>query len=126
MQAELAQREIDSGHGDAEAVKRSLRQIALSRQRAAHMVNQLLAMARAEDEEQDAACQPFDLAALATRGGSRLVPRALEKGIDLGYEGPEAGAPTHPASVGRGRAGARAVCATWSTTRCSTRPRAVR
>jgi hypothetical protein len=50
-QAELAQREIDAGEHDPKAVKRSLQQIALSSQRAAHMVNQLLAMARAEDKE---------------------------------------------------------------------------
>ena len=51
MQAELAEREIDSGQGDPKSLKHSLRQIALSSQRAAHMVNQLLAMARAEDQE---------------------------------------------------------------------------
>jgi len=54
MQAELAAREIDSGRGDPASMKHSLRQIALSTQRAAHMVNQLLAMARAEDTGQAA------------------------------------------------------------------------
>jgi len=47
-QAELAQREIDAGSEDAKSLGRSLQQIAHSSQRAAHMVNQLLAMARAE------------------------------------------------------------------------------
>ena len=53
-QAELAARDIDGGRADAATMKHSLRQIALSSQRAAHMVNQLLAMARAEDAGLDA------------------------------------------------------------------------
>ncbi|MFM2112858.1 MAG: hypothetical protein RLZZ271_1518 [Pseudomonadota bacterium] len=88
MQAELAQREIDAG-GDAQSVRRSLQQIALSSQRAAHMVNQLLAMARAEDEEQARRQQAFDLIELATETVHDFVPKAMEKRIDLGYEGPE-------------------------------------
>ena len=51
-QAELAERAIDGGQGDAQSLKHALQQIALGSQRAAHMVNQLLAMARAEDREQ--------------------------------------------------------------------------
>ncbi len=90
MQAELAQREIDAG-SDTQAIKRSLQQIALSSQRAAHMVNQLLSMARAEDEEQGRRVQSFDLARLATEAVHDLVPKAMDKRIDLGYEGPEDG-----------------------------------
>ena len=89
-QAELAQREVDAG-GDAKSVKRSLHQIARSSQRAAHMVNQLLSMARAEDSEQARRAQPFNLVALATETVRDFVPRAMESGIDLGYEGPERG-----------------------------------
>ncbi|MES2960596.1 MAG: sensor histidine kinase N-terminal domain-containing protein [Pseudomonadota bacterium] len=89
-QAELAQREVDAG-GDAKSVKRSLHQIARSSQRAAHMVNQLLSMARAEDSEQARRAHPFNLAALATETVRDFVPRSLELGIDLGYEGPEPG-----------------------------------
>ena len=51
MQAELVQREIDAGENDPRALKKSLQQIARSSQNAAHMVNQLLAKARAEDSE---------------------------------------------------------------------------
>ena len=86
-QAELAQREADAG--DAKSVRRSLQQIARSSQRAAHMVNQLLSMARAEDIEQARRVQPFKLAALAVDTVRDFVPRSLELGIDLGYEGPE-------------------------------------
>jgi two-component system sensor histidine kinase TctE len=89
-QAELAQREVDAG-GDAKAVKRSLQQIARSSQRAAHMVNQLLSMARAEDSEQARRVQSFNLVALATETVRDFVPRAMDAGIDLGYEGPETG-----------------------------------
>jgi two-component system sensor histidine kinase TctE len=91
-QAELAQREIDLGERDPEALKRSLQQIALSSQRAAHMVNQLLAMARADDASLAASAAPLDLAQLATETVREFVPLALEKQIDLGYEGPGAGA----------------------------------
>jgi two-component system sensor histidine kinase TctE len=60
------------------------------------MVNQLLAMARAEDTNEARRVQPFNLASLATEVVRDIVPRALAKGIDLGFEGPganEAGAP---------------------------------
>ena len=90
MQAELAQREVDAG-GDAKAAKRSLQQIARASQRAAHMVNQLLSMARAEDSEQARQVQTFNLAALATETVRDFVPRAMEAGIDLGYDGAESG-----------------------------------
>jgi two-component system sensor histidine kinase TctE len=94
-QAELAQREIDAGQHDARALKASLQQIARSSQNAAHMVNQLLAMARAEDEQRSAQVEPVSLRALVVATVRDFVPRALEKRIDLGYEAPgEAAAPT--------------------------------
>jgi two-component system sensor histidine kinase TctE len=98
-QAELAQRELDAG-GNTQSVKRSLQQIALSSQRAAHMVNQLLSMARAEDEEQARRQQAFDLVELATETVLDFVPKSMEKRIDLGYEGPEDGS-TLPPLVGQ-------------------------
>ena len=88
-QAELAQREIDAGHHDPQVLKKSLQQIARSSQSAAHMVNQLLAMARAEDKEHAGHRQAVNLARLATETVRDFVPRALEKRIDLGYEGPD-------------------------------------
>jgi two-component system sensor histidine kinase TctE len=94
-QAEFAQREIDAGGADPQAVKRSLQQIARSSQRAAHMVNQLLSMARAEDEEGAKRAVEVNLARLAIDSVRDFVPRAMEKRIDLGYEGPEASAPGH-------------------------------
>jgi two-component system sensor histidine kinase TctE len=95
-QAELAQRQIDAGQHDPQALKKSLQQISRSSQSAAHMVNQLLAMARAENQEHAAGHQPVNLARLATETVRDFVPRAIEKRIDLGYEGPsEAAAQRH-------------------------------
>ena len=93
MQAELAGREIDSGRGDPLSISHSLRQIAVSSQRAAHMVNQLLAMARAEDGGQTLRRVPVDLAGLTREVVQDFVARAMERRIDLGYEGPESGTP---------------------------------
>lgn len=94
-QAELAQREIDAGQRDPQALKKSLQQIARSSQRAARMVNQLLSMARAEDASQAQSHQDVNLARIATEAVRDFVPRALEKRIDLGYEGPNTGT-RHP------------------------------
>jgi two-component system sensor histidine kinase TctE len=94
-QAELAQREIDAGESDPQSLKKSLQLIARSSQRAARMVNQLLAMARAEDASQARTHQPVNMARVATEVVRDFVPRALEKRIDLGYEGPNTGA-RHP------------------------------
>ena len=89
MQAELAAREIDAGEHDPKALKRSLQQIAHASERAAHMVNQLLAMARAEAKNVSRPAEPVDLAALARETVRDFVPKAMDKRIDLGYEGPE-------------------------------------
>ena len=91
-QAELAAREIDAGQRDPLVLKQSLQHIALSSQRAAHMVNQLLAMARAEDKEHAARREVFNLADLAAEVVRDFVPRAIERRIDLGFEGPDRGA----------------------------------
>jgi two-component system sensor histidine kinase TctE len=48
-------------------------------------------MARAENQAQEAQRQTVNLARLAIETVRDFVPRALEKRIDLGYEGPEAG-----------------------------------
>jgi two-component system sensor histidine kinase TctE len=97
MQAELAGREIDAGASDAGSLKKSLEHIAISSQRAANMVNQLLAMARAEDREQALRKQDFNLAAIVMETVRDFVPKAMDKRIDLGFEGPEgeAGAQLH-------------------------------
>ena len=87
-QAEIAEREIDSGQRDPRSLKHALQQIALGSQRAAHMVNQLLAMARAEAQEESLRLEPVDLARLVRDTVRDFVAKALDKRIDLGYEGP--------------------------------------
>ena len=89
MQAELALRDIESGSTDLAALKLSLQQMALSSQRAAHAVNQLLALARAEGREQAWQEQPVDLADIALQTVRDFVPQALSRRIDLGYEAPD-------------------------------------
>jgi two-component system, OmpR family, sensor histidine kinase TctE len=83
MQAELALRE-----GTQEAdLKQSLKQVSRSSIRATHTVNQLLALARAEASGQTVPMQACDLAQLTVEVVQDCLPRAMEKRIDLGYEG---------------------------------------
>ena len=89
MQAELAQRETDP-----KEVHGSLQQIARSSMRATHTVNQLLAFARAETTGRTLPTVAIDLAELVTGVVQDSVPRAMEHGIDLGYDGPEAMPPS--------------------------------
>jgi two-component system sensor histidine kinase TctE len=53
------------------------------------MVNQLLSMARAEDKETALRKQEVRLVRLAREVVHDFVPKAMDKRIDLGYEGPE-------------------------------------
>jgi two-component system sensor histidine kinase TctE len=89
MQADLAQREGAS----AEELKRSLQQIGRASVRATHAVNQLLALARAEAGGVAIARRPCDLARLAIEAVREAVPRALDRRIDLGYDGARPGSP---------------------------------
>ncbi len=91
MQAELVGREIDAGRSDPQTLKAALHQIALSSQRAAHSVNQLLALARAEDRARALRVETVDLAVLTQEAVHDLFPKAQDKRIDLGYEGAEPG-----------------------------------
>jgi two-component system, OmpR family, sensor histidine kinase TctE len=89
MQADLAQREAFN----ADELKQSLKQIGRSSIRATHTVNQLLALARAESGGQTLARQPCDLAQLTRQAVKDSVPRAMDKHIDLGYDGALPGSP---------------------------------
>jgi len=81
-QAQLAMRESDPAE-----LKNSLRQIATSVDRAAHLVNQLLTLARAEASDQaQQALEPLDLDGILRGQVEEWVMRALDKRIDLGYE----------------------------------------
>ena len=89
MQADLAQREGTS----TEDLKRSLQQIGRSSIRATHTVNQLLALARAESGGIHIARQPCNLVQLTMDVVQDCLPRAMDKRIDLGFEGAEAHMP---------------------------------
>lgn len=87
MQADLAQREGSS----AEELKQSLKHIGRASIRATHTVNQLLALARAESGGAVIARQPCDLVGLVMDVIQDSLPRAMDRHIDLGYEGLELG-----------------------------------
>jgi len=82
MQTELALSE-----SDPLLVRKSLHQIAESSERAIHLINQLLLLARTEaGHEKLFAFETVDLEALARSVTQEAVPRALSKEIDLGFE----------------------------------------
>ncbi|MBZ0131776.1 MAG: sensor histidine kinase N-terminal domain-containing protein [Rhodocyclaceae bacterium] len=83
MQTELALSETDP-----ELVRASLRQIAESADHAAHLINQLLVLARAESShEKTHSIEKVDLEALVRQTTLEWVPAAMAKRIDLGFEG---------------------------------------
>jgi two-component system sensor histidine kinase TctE len=82
MQTELALSETDP-----QVMRQSLEQIAQSADRAAHLITQLLVLARAEaSHEKLHAFVTVDLEKLAREVTQEAVPRALAKNIDLGFE----------------------------------------
>jgi two-component system sensor histidine kinase TctE len=90
MQADLAQR----AGASADELKKSLEQIGRSSMRATHTVNQLLSLARAESTGAVIPTQVCDLVALTLEVVQDSLPRAMDRAIDLGYEGPDVGTRT--------------------------------
>ncbi len=76
----------------AEEFKQSLQQIGNASMRATHTVNQLLALARAEGSSSAMVREPCDLAELTIAVVQDCLPSAIDKSIDLGYEGALPGA----------------------------------
>jgi two-component system sensor histidine kinase TctE len=89
MQADLAQR---SGSSE-EDLKKSLQQIGRASVQATHTVNQLLSLARAEGGGASVPQQACDMVRLVSDVLQDSLPRAMDKGLDLGYEGVEADTP---------------------------------
>ena len=83
MQADLAQRE----GSDTQELKKSLQLIGRASIRATHTVNQLLSLARAESGHTSIARAPCNMVELAQSVIQDSLPLAMEKHIDLGYEG---------------------------------------
>ena len=78
-QVELAQRQATEP-----ALQERLTKVLTGAQRSAHLVHQLLTLARTETQARQA---PLDLASLARDVAREWTPRALSAGMDLGYEG---------------------------------------
>lgn len=83
-QSELALRQTDQAE-----VHRSLEQLAKSSEAATRLVNQLLALARAENQPQaGTAMAPLELGEVARNTVHDWVQASFNYGIDLGYEPP--------------------------------------
>ncbi|MGE0349560.1 sensor histidine kinase [Hydrogenophaga sp.] len=80
-QVELAQRETTDP-----VITARLGKVLTGAERSAHLVHQLLTLARTEST---ARREPLDLAALAREVAREWTPRAVAAGVDLGYEGEE-------------------------------------
>ena len=93
-----AQTELALREEDPEQLRRSLEQIAIGSERAAHLISQLLSLARTENLRDATRLDPLDLAPLARSAASDWVGEALRRRIDFGYEGDEAPMPIvgHP------------------------------
>lgn len=82
-QTELAERQTEPAE-----LKHSLRQIRTSADRATRLVHQLLALARVEPAVfKTARKEAVDINGIARDATKELVPLALQKNIDLGFEG---------------------------------------
>lgn len=85
MQSELALRQTDQHE-----IHRSLEQLAKSSEAATRLVNQLLALARAENQPQaGTTLEQLDLADLARNVVRDWVPASFSHRIDLGFEPPQ-------------------------------------
>lgn len=86
MQSELALR-----HTDQAEIHKSLEQLAKSSTAATRMVNQLLMLARAENQTPDTKPPvPLDLSALARNAMQDWIQTSFNRKIDLGFEPPDA------------------------------------
>jgi two-component system sensor histidine kinase TctE len=89
MQAELARRSRDEAD-----LRERLGQIGDGADRAHHLVQRLLALARADESVVgDAPAARVDLAQAAREACEALAPAAIERGIDFGFESPPAACP---------------------------------
>lgn len=80
----ISQAELAMAETDPQALRARLTKVLAGAQRSAHLVHQLLSLAR---NEADVRLQLLDVAALARDIAREWTPRALAAGIDLGFEG---------------------------------------
>lgn len=80
----ISQVELARNETDAALLRERLGKVLTGAERSAHLVHQLLTLARSETQVR---LQALDLAALAREVAREWTPRALVAGIDLGFEG---------------------------------------
>ena len=80
----ISQTELALAETDPAALQTRLTKVLAGAQRSAHLVHQLLSLARHETEVR---LQRLDVAALAREVAREWTPRALAAGVDLGFEG---------------------------------------
>lgn len=80
----ISQTELAMQEKEPDALEKRLLKVHTGAQRSAHLVHQLLALARTEAE---VALLPVDAAALAREVAREWTPRAVANRIDLGFEG---------------------------------------
>jgi two-component system sensor histidine kinase TctE len=80
----ISQTELAMAERDPQALRDRLSKVLSGAQRSAHLVHQLLSLARNEVEVK---LQPLDVAALSRDVAREWTPRALKAGVDLGFEG---------------------------------------
>ena len=80
----ISQTELALTERDPQALQDRLTKVHAGALRSAHLVHQLLSLARTEADIQQ---KPLDIAALAREVAREWTPRAIAAGIDLGFEG---------------------------------------
>ena len=80
----ISQTEMALQETEPQAVKQRLEKVHTGALRSAHLVHQLLSLARTEAE---VILHPVDAASLAREVAREWTPRAVAAGVDLGYEG---------------------------------------
>jgi two-component system sensor histidine kinase TctE len=76
-------------HPDPQVWREQLQGIAQSQERASHLIDQLLALALADEAQQTLAHEPVALDVLVGEAVLRFLPRADAAGVDLGARGVE-------------------------------------
>jgi two-component system sensor histidine kinase TctE len=82
----ISQTEMALAETDPQALRARLTKVLAGAQRSAHLVHQLLSLAR---NEVDVQLRPVDVATLAREVARDWTPRALKAGVDLGFDGAE-------------------------------------
>jgi two-component system sensor histidine kinase TctE len=82
----IGQTELALHECNTEQVRQRLTKVLTAAERSAHLVHQLLQLARSEVGVD---LQPLDLAALAREVAREWTARSVKAGLDLGYEGPQ-------------------------------------